>query len=197
MANMMLECGAVKVSVDQPFKLTSGKLSPVYFDCRRLISYPGAMTLITGLFQWYLDQENASIDIIAGGESAGIPFATRLSAAAGIPMVYVRKKSKSHGTSSSIEGSARTGSEALLVEDLITDGGSKMVFIHGLRNAGLNVHKCLVVLDREQGGAQILQEQGVILHALITAEKVLVSGLHSGVLKESDAQTALNFIRNA
>ncbi|MGO9113478.1 MAG: orotate phosphoribosyltransferase [Thermoguttaceae bacterium] len=194
-AAVLLETGAVQVRADRPFTLTSGKLSPIYFDCRRLISNPAAMTLITGSFQWFVDRCDVNFQIVAGGESAGIPFADRLAGTTGKPLVYVRKQAREHGTGSAIEGHAVPGAHALLVEDLITDGGSKLVFVDGLRKAEMQVEHCLVVLDREQGGADVLGTAGVVLHALTTARKVLDFACHTERLSESDVAVALDYLK--
>jgi len=195
-ADVLLRVGAVKVSVAKPFKLTSGKLSPVYFDCRRLISHSAAMTLIAGSFQWILEQCGITLDVVAGGESAGIPFADRLSATLGKPLVYVRKETRTHGTGSGIEGDAPAGARVLLVEDLITDGRSKMIFINGLRQANLVVEHCLVVLDREQGGSALLAQEGVTLHSLTTAANVLDYGVQSGYLAKADVAAVIAYLEN-
>jgi orotate phosphoribosyltransferase len=194
-AAMLLESGAVKVSVEKPFTLTSGKLSPVYFDCRRLISHPAAMTVIAGVYQWIIQREAIAVDAVAGGESAGIPFADRLAGAIGKPMVYVRKEKRAHGTGSQIEGSLPSGSRAALVEDMITDGGSKLVFVKALREAGAIAEHCFLVLDREQGGAAALQAEGVKLHALATATSVLDYGARSGALSAENVKAAMEYLR--
>ena len=193
---VLLDTGAVQVSADRPFTLTSGKLSPLYFDCRRLISDPAAMSLVTGAFQWFVDRSGVKFEIVAGGESAGIPFADRLAGATGKPLVYVRKEVREHGTGSAIEGHAVAGAHVLLVEDLITDGGSKLIFVDGLRKAGMEVQHCLVVLDREQGGADVLGSAGIASHALTTARKVLDFGRHTDRLSESDLAIALDYLKS-
>jgi len=194
LAAVLIEARAVRVSLQPLFKLTSGKYSPVYFDCRQLISHPAAMTIVAGAFQWFVERSGARVDVIAGGESAGIPFADRLAAVAGKPLVYVRKQQREHGTSAAIEGATAPGGHVLLIEDLITDGASKMSFVHGLRNAGMIVEHCLVVLDREQGGAEVLGAAGVTLHSLATAANVLDFGRRSGRLRPEDVDTALEYL---
>lgn len=194
LAAVLIEARAVRVSLQPLFKLTSGKYSPVYFDCRQLISHPSAMTIVTGAFQWFVDHSGARVDVIAGGESAGIPFADRLAAVTGKPLVYVRKQQRQHGTGAAIEGAPVPGGNVLLVEDLITDGVSKMAFVHGLRDAGMVVDHCLVVLDREQGGAEVLEAAGVALHSLTTAARVLDFGRRSARLRPEDVETALKYL---
>lgn len=191
---LLLEVGAVRVSADQPFRLTSGRLSPVYFDCRQLISDPAAMSIIGGMYQWLLSHYSIPFDAIAGGESAGIPFADRLSSLTGKPMVYVRKQPHEHGTSSMIEGKVAAGARSLLVEDMITDGASKLVFVEGLRSAGARVDCCFVVLDREQGGYAVLERAGVRLWRLTTAKSVLDYALQSGMVPPVDYESAISYM---
>ncbi len=195
-AALLLDVGAVQVNAEKPFRLTSGKLSPIYFDCRRVISCSAAMTLVTGAFQWYVEHCQERIDIVAGGESAGIPFADRLAAVLGKPMVYVRKQPRQHGTGSAIEGSASPGCRALLVEDLITDGASKLVFVNGLREAGLIVEHCVVLLDRQQGGSELLANAGVELYPLVTARQTLDFAAKAKSISSTAYEAAIRFIEN-
>lgn len=195
-AALLLEVGAVRVSVDRPFKLTSGKSSPIYFDCRRMISCPVAMNVIAGFFQWLIEHHKLNINVVAGGESAGIPFADRLAAMIGKPMVYVRKQGRDHGTGSAVEGQLSAESKTLLVEDMITDGASKLAFIQGLRDAGALVEYCFVILDREQGGSETLAKEGVTLRALATANSVLDYARRSGTLAETDVEAASKYLRD-
>ncbi|NJL29343.1 MAG: hypothetical protein HC897_16380, partial [Thermoanaerobaculia bacterium] len=103
---------------------------------------------------------------IAGGETAGIPFASYLAAALGLPLVYVRKKPKDYGIASRVEGRLERGARVVLVEDLITDGGSKLGFLDALAEVGGEVGHAVVLFDREQGGREMLAERGVALHAV-------------------------------
>lgn len=183
-AKLLLETQAVKISIEKPFKLVSGNYSPIYINCRNLISNEVAMDLITASIHWWYVNHSLAVDIIAGGETAGIPFAAFVAQRLSKPMVYVRKKPKGYGTSSSVEGSIEMGQRVLLVEDLITDGGSKEGFILGLRDAGAIVEHCVVVFDRQQGGADFLKALGVTLHALCTMDMVLKSIVETGLIAE-------------
>jgi len=183
----LLGCGALKINVEEPFTLRSGRPSPVYFDCRRLIGDPVAMSLVTGLFHSYVVstlKRSAACrlrlqppDVILGGESAGIPFAVRLSAEMRLPCGYVRKTKKSYGTRGGIEGVSVAGLNTLLVEDLITDGGSKLEFIESIKEAGGSLDLCFVVFDRQQGGEATLREHGVKLVSLANIDSFIESGL--------------------
>ena len=146
-AKMLLEVEAVRFRSSEPFRFTSGWASPVYIDCRKLISYPrirqtlmdfGAATILREIgFEF--------IEAIAGGETAGIPFAAWLADRLMLPMQYVRKKPKGFGRDAQIEGDLKEGTKILLVEDLTTDGRSKINFCNALRNAGAVVTHTFVV----------------------------------------------------
>ena len=145
-AEILIQIKAVGASPDHPFTLTSGTKSPVYIDCRRLISFvperEEAMTLLETLI---LDTLGSRPDAIAGGETAGIPYAAFLSWKMGLPMLYVRKKAKGFGKDAMVEGNVVDGNHVALVEDLIFDGGSKVNFIQGLRTAGLKVNHVFTI----------------------------------------------------
>lgn len=146
-AKMLLEVGAVCFRSDEPFRFTSGWASPVYIDCRKLISYPRIRSVITDFSASTILREVGyeSIEAIAGGESAGIPFAAWLADKLMLPMQYVRKKAKGFGPGSQIEGDFVEGTKILLIEDLTTDGRSKINFCNALREAGLSVSHTFVV----------------------------------------------------
>jgi orotate phosphoribosyltransferase len=137
-ARMLLEIGAVNFRPDPPFTFTSGLASPVYIDCRKLISYPRIRAACMDFACSRLGQEAGyeAFDAVAGGETAGIPFAAWIAERLGLPMLYVRKQSKGFGRDARIEGDLRDGARILLVEDLTTDGGSKVRFVEAIREAG-------------------------------------------------------------
>ena len=147
-ARMLLEVEAVRFSDGEPFIFTSGWASPVYIDCRRLISFPRVrQTLVDfGISTIYREIGFEQFDTVAGGETAGIPFAAWIADRLMLPMQYVRKKPKGFGRNAQIEGHLEAGSRVLLVEDLTTDGRSKVNFVHALRNAGAECGHCFVCL---------------------------------------------------
>ena len=194
-AGFFWEIGAIKVSVDQPFKLTSGKTAPIYIDCRMLISFPLQRDVITAYARQICLTKQLSFDYIAGGETAGMPFAAWLAAKMSQPYIYVRKKPKGHGTGAQLEGSIEKGASVLLYEDLITDGGSKISFIEGIRNDGCTVSDCLVVLDRIQGGDQLLKQMGVTLHSLVTMDDCLLVGRDRKFLSEAEFEIVENYLQ--
>ena len=171
-ARLLLEVKAVALRPHEPFIFTSGRASPVYVDCRRLVSFPRARRLLMrmGAETIWRALGDEAIDYVAGGETAGIPFAAWLSDELMLPMLYVRKKPKGFGRNAQIEGEFPVGARVLLVEDLATDGGSKLVFVRALREAGAKVAHAFVVFHYgifPEGIARLTAE-GVKLHALAT-----------------------------
>lgn len=138
MAKMLWEIGAVHFSADKPYKFSSGMMSPVYIDCRKLISYPRIRSAVMDFAAATImrDAGFEKFDCIAGGETAGIPFAAFLSERMGLPMIYCRKKPKGHGRNAQIEGHMPEGARVLVIEDLTTAGGSMFTFIDAIRAAG-------------------------------------------------------------
>src|SRR6476660_9347738 len=145
-AKMLLEVKAVLFFKDKPFIFTSGWASPVYIDCRKLIFYPRIRRQIVEFAAATLARDAGfeQFDVVAGGETAGIPYAAWIADRLGLPMQYVRKKPKGFGRNAQIEGDVRAGARTLLVEDLTTDGRSKINFCKALREAGALVEHVLI-----------------------------------------------------
>lgn len=176
-AKMLLEINAVYFSKDQPFQFTSGIASPVYIDCRKVIAYPRMRETIMNFMGAVLHREVGfeRFDAVAGGETAGIPFAAWLSADLGLPMHYVRKKPKGFARNAQIEGDLLEGQRVLLVEDLTTDGGSKINFCNALRRAGAVVDHAIMLFfyDIFPETRRNLENHGLKLHSLATWQDVL------------------------
>ncbi len=176
-ARLLLDIKAVNFRPGEPYTLTSGWASPVYIDCRRVISFPEARKRIIRLACEKLDRDIgfATIDAVAGGETAGIPYAAWIAEAESKPMLYVRKKPKGFGRDAQIEGHLTDGQRVLLVEDLATDGGSKVTFVDALRGAGAEVTDIFVVFfyGAFPGAEDTMKGLGVTLHYLATWENVL------------------------
>jgi orotate phosphoribosyltransferase len=176
-ARILLETKAVLFRPDEPFIFTSGRASPVYVDCRHLISFPRARAALMDMAVDLLarDAGYEAFDAVAGGETAGIPFAAWIAERLSLPMVYVRKKPKGFGRNAQIEGSFPEGARVLLVEDLATDGGSKLNFINALRTAGAQVSHCFVVFHYGifPQSVESLAAEGVRLHGLATWHDVI------------------------
>ena len=145
-ATMLLEVKAVLFHESKPFVFTSGWASPVYIDCRKLIFYPRIRSQLVDFATATLARDAGfeQFDVVAGGETAGIPYAAWIADRLGLPMQYVRKKPKGFGRNAQIEGDIREGARTLLVEDLTTDGRSKINFCKALRDAGAVVEHVFV-----------------------------------------------------
>ncbi|MBW3097504.1 orotate phosphoribosyltransferase [Pseudohoeflea coraliihabitans] len=176
-AGQLLEIGAVHFNAKDPYRLASGMVSPVYIDCRKLISYPRIRSTVmdfaaaTVLRQAGFEQ----FDCVAGGETAGIPFAAFLAERLGLPMIYVRKKPKGHGRNAQIEGVLPDGARVLVIEDLTTAGGSMFQFIDAIRAAGGVVEHgmALFFYDIFEEAVARFRAGNVTLHHLATWRDVL------------------------
>jgi orotate phosphoribosyltransferase len=189
-AKMLLEVQAVHFNADKPYIFTSGWASPVYIDCRKLISYPRVRRGLMDMAETTIlrDVGYEQIDAVAGGETAGIPFAAWLSDRLMVPMQYVRKKPKGFGRNAQIEGLLTEGQRVLLVEDLTTDSRSKINFINALRTAGAQVNHCFVLFHYNifKESVSVLKDIDVDLHALATWWDVLRVAKEAGYF---DAKT--------
>ncbi len=183
-AKMLLEIEAVHFRPDEPFTFTSGLASPVYIDCRKLISYPRVRSAVIDFAASvvFRDAGFERFDSVAGGETAGIPFAAWLADRMGLPMQYVRKKPKGFGRDAQIEGTMKEGSRVLLVEDLTTDGGSKIKFAEAIAKAGAQVTDTFAVFyyDIFPDTPARLQAAGMRLHYLATWWDVLAAARDQG-----------------
>lgn len=199
-ADILLETQSVLLRPHDPFTLTSGRRSPVYTDCRRLIGFPRARARLMDLGIDLLAR-NAGIerfDVIAGGETAGIPFAAWIADRLGLPMAYVRKKPKGFGRDAQIEGASVADKRTILIEDLATDGGSKINFIDALRTAGAEVSHCFVIFHYGifPAGVADLQAKGVNLHALTTWWDVYESAERQGNFSAENLSIIRDFLEN-
>ncbi|WP_370049521.1 MULTISPECIES: orotate phosphoribosyltransferase [Salipiger] len=184
-ARMLWEIGAVHFMENgQPFKLASGLPSPVYIDCRKPNSFPRVRSTLMD-FLTVTVMRNAgfeAFDNIAGGETAGIPFAAMVAERMALPMTYVRKKPKGYGRNARIEGVMTEGQRVLLVEDLTTDGGSKLSFVDAIRETGASCAHTAVIFYYGifPETTKTLGDHGVDLHYLCTWHDVLAEAKARG-----------------
>jgi len=176
-ARMLLEIQAINFRPEEPYTFTAGWKSPVYIDCRRIIYFPRVRSKICELAVEKIHRHVGyeTIEAVAGGETAGIPFAAWIADRMAAPMAYVRKKPKGFGQNALIEGDVPTGKRTLLVEDLTTDGGSKIRFAQSLRDAGAIVNHTFVVFFYGvfPGAFETLARMDIALHHLCTWWDVL------------------------
>jgi orotate phosphoribosyltransferase len=171
-ARILLETEAVLFRPDDPFTFTSGRLSPVYIDCRRLISFPRARRKLMDMGAELIERRVGceSLDAIAGGETAGIPFAAWIADRLSLPMLYVRKQAKGFGRNAQIEGELKDEARVLLVEDLASEGTSKLNFVRAIRQAGGEISHTFVIFNYGifPHTETSLAAEGITLHALAT-----------------------------
>ncbi|HHW32603.1 MULTISPECIES: orotate phosphoribosyltransferase [Paracoccus] len=182
-ARMLLEIKAVHFSAE-PFTYASGLKGPTYIDCRKLISHPRIRGTLMDFMAATVCRNAGfeAFDNIAGGETAGIPFAAMVAERLGLPMSYVRKKPKGYGRNARIEGEMREGQRVLLVEDLTTDGGSKLSFVDAIRETGASCAHTAVIFYYGifPETTQRLADHGVALHHLCTWWDVLAEAKAQG-----------------
>ena len=198
-ARMLLEIGAVNFRPEDPFILASGLPSATYIDCRKLISFPRIRSTLMD-FLAVTVMRNAgfeAFDNIAGGETAGIPFAALVAERMALPMTYVRKKPKGYGRNARIEGAMTEGQRVLLVEDLTTDGGSKLSFVDAIRETGATCGHTAVIFyyDIFPETTKTLGDHGVQLHHLCTWWDVLAEARAQGAFDEATLTEVEAFLK--
>ncbi|TKW65996.1 MAG: orotate phosphoribosyltransferase [Paracoccus denitrificans] len=197
-ARMLLELGAIRFATDRPFMFTSGLASPVYVDCKRVISYPALRGTLLDFLLATIDRDigRASFDVVAGGESAGIPFASWIAAKLSLPMVFVRKSPRGLGPQASIEGDLDPGARVLLIEDLTTDGASKLQFCKALRRAGAVVDDAVVLFfyNIYTDTQASLSRNGLRLHWLADWWAVLEAAREMGVFGQAELTDLEQFL---
>ncbi len=199
-ARMLIEIGAVNFNTKAPYTLASGIVSPSYIDCRTIISYP---RIRSALMDFMVAKVMANVgfeafDVIAGGETAGIPFGAFVAERMGLPMAYVRKKPKGYGRNAQIEGVISEGDRVLLVEDLTTDGGSKLKFVKALKDAGAKCQHTSVVFfyDIFPDTEKNLAANDLSLHYLTTWPDVLAAAREGDYFDASTLDEVDNFFKD-
>ena len=191
-AHALLEAGTVTLTPDEPVTFKSGLRSPVYVDNRRLTFRPGPWRTVISAFAAALPRGRP---VIAGVESAGIPHSSALAYSAGLPSVFVRKTVKEHGLGRRIEGGDVAGHRTILVEDVVTTGGSSLSAVEALRAAGAEVSDCLAIITYGFGEAVAAFEAAdVTLTPLTTFEAVVARALTVGTIDEREAQLVRSWL---
>jgi len=197
-AEILINIGSVRFSFENPFILTSGLKSPVYVDCRKIISFVNERNTILNLAIEYFKNNNINFDILAGGETAGIPYAAFFSELLQKPMIYVRKKTKGFGKDQQIEGSFKKNQKTILIEDLATDGASKVIFIEALRKAELLVSDIFVVFyyDIFDINNSPLSSLDVKIHSLCTWKNIINFLKKKKIYSEEQIHNLEKFLQN-
>ena len=183
------EIGAIKFG---KFTLKSGIESPIYIDLRLIISYPAVLKLISDSMVELA--KDLKFDVIAGIPYTALPIATAISLDQDWPMVYARKEVKDYGTKKKLEGVFEEGQTALIIDDLITTGGSKFETAKPFEASGLKITDFIVLVDREQGGGAQLEAKGYKLHSVIGINELLDILKEEGKIDDGDYDKAKKFI---
>jgi len=197
-AEKLIDIGSVKFSFENHFTLTSGLKSPVYVDCRKIISFLDEREFIMNEALNYFVKNKIKFDLVAGGETAGIPYAAIISEKIKKPMVYIRKKPKGFGRNQQIEGNFKEKQKAILIEDLATDGGSKVVFVEAMRKAGLIVNDIFVIFYYDIFNLEnsVLSKLNVNIHSLCTWKDIISVIENKNSYKENDIKNLKKFLSN-
>ena len=197
-AEKLIDIESVKFSFENHFTLTSGLKSPVYVDCRKIISFLDEREFIMNEALNYFEKNKIKFDLVAGGETAGIPYAAIISEKIKKPMVYIRKKPKGFGQNQQIEGHFKEKEKAILIEDLATDGGSKVVFVEAMRKAGLIVNDIFVIFYYDIFNLEnsVLSKLNVNIHSLCTWKDIISVIEKKNIYKENDIKNLKKFLSN-
>ncbi|HEX9991156.1 MAG TPA: orotidine-5'-phosphate decarboxylase [Chloroflexia bacterium] len=190
----MFRIGAIRF---EPVTLKSGLVSPYYNNLRLLASYPQLLRNTSRLLAETMKEADVEPDVLIGIAEAGIPLAVGLSQHAGIPAGYVRSAAKAHGIKSMVEGAWKEGAMAVLVDDVVSDGASKLEVLVHLQEAGLQVRDIVVLVDRGQGGPEMMARHGLRCHAAVTMEHVLDILLAEGLITEQHVEESVRFMAAA
>ena len=197
-AKILINIKSVNFSFKDYYTLTSGLKSPVYVDCRKIISFTKERDFIVNKAIEYLNEKGLENDLIAGGETAGIPYAAFISQKLKKPMLYIRKKPKGFGINKQIEGQFEKNQSTLLVEDLATDGGSKINFVNAIHEAGLKVTDIFVIFyyDIFNFKKSDLFKLNVKIHSLCTWKDIVAYLEKNNVYSEAEIKSLKEFLND-
>ena len=192
LADGLLSAGCIKFG---EFTLKSGLKSPIYIDLRQIITYP---KLLEQIGQAYLPLlKELKFERLAGLPYAAIPIATAISLAGNYPMIYPRKEAKSYGTKAEIEGEYHAGDTAVIIDDLATTGGSKFEAIEKLTGAGLVVKDVVVLVDRQSGAKESLEQAGYAMYAVLTISALLEYWESNGKVEKEKIAATREFLKQS
>lgn len=193
-AKLLLDVKAVGLNLSEPFRYTSGILSPIYCDNRMIISHVDERHKIIDGFVRLVKKNKLKFDIVGGTSTAGIPYAAFLAERLGLPMVYIRGKAKEHGKKKQVEGDMKKGDHVLIVEDLISTGGSSLESVEGVRNEGGIVTDCIAIFTYEfEKAKKRFSEMNVQLHTLSNFSTLIAVAANAGYITNEEKEKALEW----
>lgn len=194
-AGNLLDKKAVMVSIDPPFNWASGIKSPVYCDNRKMIAYPAERKLVIEGFKKLIEEKGLEFDVIGGTATAAIPWAAFLAYEMGLPMIYIRPEKKEHGAGKQIEGALESGKKVLIVEDLISTGGSSVKAVEAVREeGGCEVTDVLSIVSWEIPKSKTrFEEANLNLHVLTDYTNIIGLASERGDIPAEKMETILAF----
>lgn len=188
-ARILLQINAVALRPQQPFIWTSGIKSPIYCDNRLTMAYPQVRSFIAGAFTEMINREWGQVDVIAGTATAGIPHAAFVAQQMSLPMAYIRSSAKGHGKENQIEGLIQPGQRVIVIEDLISTGGSSVKAAQAVQEAGGEVAGVAAIFTYGfEKAAQVFAEAGFPLRTLTTYDILLETALHHGQITQQEIE---------
>lgn len=196
-AKILLNINAIALNAKKPFRYTSGILSPIYTDCRLVISMPKDRKKITDLYVETIKNAQISFDVIAGTSTAGIPWASWIADVFNLPMIYVRANKKGHGKGNQIEGLVKKGLKSIVIEDLISTGGSSVEAVKAIRNSGGNVSYVLSIMTYGMIEAKNnFKKNNIKLVSLTDFDTVVRIAKKYQYISKNDQQTIKTWAKN-
>jgi orotate phosphoribosyltransferase len=196
-AERLLEINAVALNPKQPYTWTSGLRSPIYCDNRLTLSYPTVRREIAKGLEMLILENFPEVEIIAGTATAGIPHAAWVSELLELPMCYVRSKPKGHGKGNQIEGKAEEGKKVVVVEDLISTGGSVITSVQALREAGCDVLGVVSIFTYGlKRGDLLLREAGIKSVSLTDISALVEVAISKGSISRGDQESLLSWSKD-
>lgn len=196
-AQKSLELGAIKISTEKPFQWASGYFMPVYNDNRILLSDHEARRMVVSALDALLKEDGMNVENVCGIPTAGLPWGVLLADKMELPFIYVRDKAKEHGMRKQIEGVLHQGQQCVLIEDVVSTGGSAVKVVPVLREEGARVEMALAIFSYNfREGVENFQQQGVKLRSALTYATLIDVAKETGAIQESELESLLAWQEN-
>ena len=196
-ARLLIENKALEFSLDRPFHYTSGLSGPLYCDNRRLLSLVNAREQIIQAFLEKIDHLNISFDLVAGLATGGIAYGALIANSLRSPFIYIRKKSKDHGTKKRIEGLWKSEDQIIIIEDLVNQGGSLLEMASVAKKAGMKVTACFCIVDYQMRRAKdMLKKEGFSLYSLTDFQAITDQALSLKKINNKEYQKLISWQQN-
>jgi len=196
-AEFLLQIKAIKIDNQNPFTWSSGIISPIYCDNRKILAYPKVRTFIRQEFARMISEEYGSIDLVAGVATGAIAIGALVAQELGLPFAYVRSSKKDHGLTNQIEGVVESGQSVVVIEDLISTGQSSLAAVAALREAGCNVKGLVAIFTYGlEASIENFKKENCSLRTLTDYNSLISLAQEKNYIKESDKQSLIKWREN-